>query len=367
MKTKQRPQGVTLIELLTVVTVIIVVAAVAIPAVRILTRDLKIREAARDLQVFLADVQAEARATGNAGIWIERDPESPNSSVIVYRVKNPPAYSGDFYNAKAVLEVNAGGAFIYFPQATCSLMDPATPLRSYGQAGNRVRLEFRGVELFLSAFGGVVNDPVFNNPSYQFQVDRRSWATGDLPVGTFPYQSFEVYPQPIKRSTRFLQLPENTFIDLSKSGFSVLDLDGDGLADLPGMGSELRVDPTDTTPGDVIVMFGGDGAVDWVASKNLVSPTPPPSQTLYLFLCMDNRTTTEELNPALPAGPTYPDPLPYYSTLNEAQNLWIAFGRNGRLSLGENSEPTERGSDNEPDVLRASRSIARQQIQMQAD
>ena len=376
MRFMKTSRGLTLIELLTVVTLVIVIAAVAIPAVRILTRDIKIREAARDFQVFLADVQSEAKATGSAGIWIERDPAAPNTSLSVYRVTTPPPYSGDFFDVTLEMVYDGVDAVIYFPVDGAGLMveDP-TVLRSYGRVGNRLRLDHKTVDLYLDSYQGVANSPGRDIPSHVWRIDRRLGGTGGLPVNTvvtpvFTDISFEVFPQPVKRSTRVIQLPDDTFLDLSKSGFSVLDLNGDGLADGPLLGSELALTPA--TNGDVVIMFNDTGAIDHAYfTATTAGPSIVPVQSFFLFLCMDNRESEADYLYSYPPTSDYgtadPDSFAFYKTLNEPQNLWFAFGRNGRISVSENSEPSERPSNRLADVLWASRSIARQQIQIQAD
>ena len=376
MKTVKKTRGVTLIELLTVVTLVIVVAAVAIPAVRILTRDIKIREAARDLQVFLADVQAEAKATGSAGIWIERDPAAPNTSVTVHRVSTPPPSSGDYFDVTVEMVYDGADALVYFPVDGASLMveDP-TILRSYGKTGSRLRLDHKTVDLYLDSYQGVANSPVRDLPSHVWRIDRWIGGTGNLPVNSpvtpvFTDVTFEVFPLPVKRSTRVFQLPDDTFLDLSKSGFAVLDLNGDGLADDPLMGSELGLKPA--TAGDIVIMFDEAGVIDRAYFTGVsTAPTMLPMQSFFLFLCMDNRESEADYLYSYPPANGYDatdlDTVSFYKTLNEPQNLWFAFGRNGRISVSENSEPSERPSNQLADVLWASRSIARQQIQIQAD
>ena len=372
MRFMKTSRGLTLIELLTVVTLVIVIAAVAIPAVRILTRDIKIREAARDFQVFLADVQSEAKATGSAGIWIERDPAAPNTSLSVYRVTTPPPYSGDFFDVTAEMVYDGVDAFIYFPVNGAGLMEPNV-LRTYGIVGNRLRLDHKTVDLYLHSYRGVENSPGREFPSHVWRIDRWIGGTGGIPVNTAPvpvtYTSFEVFPIPIKRSTRVFQLPDDTFLDLSKSGFSVLL--NNGVAGNANMGSELALNTPASLLPAVVVMFDEAGAIDSVFSTNDPNSRLITTQTFYMFLCMDNRESEADYLYSYPPtsdyGTTDPDSFAFYKTLNEPQNLWFAFGRNGRISVSENSEPSERPSNRLADVLWASRSIARQQIQIQAD
>jgi hypothetical protein len=119
-------------------------------------------------------------------------------------------------------------------------------------------------------------------------------------------------------------------------------------------------------------MFNDTGAIDHAYfTAATAGPSVVPVQSFFLFLCMDNRESEADYLYSYPPtsdyGTTDPDSFAFYKTLNEPQNLWFAFGRNGRISVSENSEPSERPSNRLADVLWASRSIARQQIQIQAD
>ena len=358
-------RGLTLVEMLVVIALVVTLTALAIPTVRILTRDVRVREAGRDLQAFLTDVQTAARAEGQAGIWLERDPVSPNTALQVFRVKTPPPYMGDLYESRCdVINDPTGilgpaGVFVDFLLTTnpnVSLYTAADPISGFFPD---IQIDAKGPRYRISAVIGSFNRG--GNTYHRVQLASYPHTTGSLPPGLSTNLPFKIFGQPTKQNLRQVTLPKQTYIDLGKSGFTPLDTTGDGLADTTG--AELAVNANDTAPGPVIIMFGSDGSVESLLTKQLTKVFPA-GQSLFLLLAMDERGQTGEFNPPLDvtAFPAYGTPGAY-TTIDNLSNLWLVFGRNGRVTLADAGDPALRSSDSIGDVLRASRALALEQIQ----
>ena len=88
-------RGFTLVELLIVITIMLVMVGVAIPTIRLLVKGDKVREAAREVNLFIESARAEAIINGHAGVWLERDKDL-NKVTRIFKVKRPAKYGGDF-------------------------------------------------------------------------------------------------------------------------------------------------------------------------------------------------------------------------------------------------------------------------------
>lgn len=358
----------TLVELLAVIGIIVLVAALAIPGVRMLTSDMKVREAGRGLQSFMQQVHSDAKLNGGAGFWIERDITAPNTGVAVYRVRRPPAFTGDRLDSVCTIIndptgaiTGAPGVFADFnqtlnPSVQALVTNWLDPTRNITRP--QIRFDFKGRTYEITA--GAVS-----GPSFRVQLGVLNHDTGGMPAGTYPNQKFSIIPPPVKLSTRAFLLPTETYIDLALSGFTPLDFDGDSQADTSG--TELAVNSGDAAPGPVIVLFGPDGSIDRVISKNLAGGFPS-GQTLFLYVVQDLRKETGEFNVTLDVT-NYPGygaaGTSLYANVDNLTNLWLTFGRNGQVTLSENSDATDRATNGIGDVMWGARSVAINQDQIQ--
>ncbi|HRF01609.1 MAG TPA: prepilin-type N-terminal cleavage/methylation domain-containing protein [Pirellulaceae bacterium] len=386
MNDRMRRTGFTLVEMLVVVGLVVVLAALAIPTVRMLTADLKVREAGRDLQSFVQDAQNAARSEGEAGIWIQRDPIAPNTSLLLYRVKMPVPFSGDFDHSACRIVNEATGLFADFPltlsgplakhnnPSIADVFATAGPLNVFD-----LRFGQKGFHFFANTVGTSYSEAGVD----YWRVPLNVYATAPgypasatlptplLPQGASPLTEFEVRRPPIRQNLRQLTMPNGTFIDLSLSGFSAIDFDGDNSASTVGvdaLGTDLAVD-AGSGDGYVLILFGSDGSIDSVrTSTGIVSF--PSGQSLFLLVANDRRNDGESYD--APDGlvaanfPDYGTPG-FPRTIDDRSNLWLTLGRNGRVTLSDMSDVVARTSDSVGDTLIAARSLAIDQVQVQAE
>ena len=204
-------RGLTLVELLVVLGILMILMGIAATAVKTGTRGKKQREAARQVNAFVAGAQARAMELGRpVGIEIIRHGglSSGNSSLMMYMIESPPPYAGDTTTAVATLTAPSGGVFTATFDATTASMLTVT---DFIKAGDRVRFNYRGTNFRITAID------ITTNPSYPALT--LTWDTGQSPprhsAGTYPFQ---IYPQPIRSSVTPLQLPSDMTIDLAFSG-----------------------------------------------------------------------------------------------------------------------------------------------------
>lgn len=93
-------RGATLLELLTVIIVLMMITSITVPVVAPHAQGRRIREGARMLSTFINAGRTRAIETGRpAGVWIERMPNLPEASNMVFLAEIPPVYCGDFLDS----------------------------------------------------------------------------------------------------------------------------------------------------------------------------------------------------------------------------------------------------------------------------
>ncbi|MCO6456734.1 MAG: type II secretion system protein [Pirellulaceae bacterium] len=108
----RRRRGLTLVELLMVVFILVILVAVTLPIVRPALQGRKIREAARQVNVYFATAQAMASEKGRpVGVWIERStlgdvdgdglPDAA-AGIELFLAEIAPPYTGDLIGATGV-------------------------------------------------------------------------------------------------------------------------------------------------------------------------------------------------------------------------------------------------------------------------
>ena len=236
----------TLIELLVVVIILVILASVTTAMVQPLSGGREIREAARQVNAFIAGGPARAAELGRpSGVWLERAPSTTNTVFELYAADTPPIYAGDLTGATA--------RFVSNTQVT---MTGATSMATSGfvQPGDLIRFDYKGP---LYPIIAPVSAPTINfthGPS------------GDLPPPPHAANAqvpFQIYRQPRKSSIKPLQLPTNAALDLTHSGFGPAGVEFNAAA------------------GPVIIMFASDGAVERVYYNNT---SGRPTRNIHLLV-----------------------------------------------------------------------------------
>lgn len=359
---KSHRLGFTLVELLVLIAVLITVTAILIPTVRFVLSDRKIRESTRVVDSFITEAQTEAVSTGIGGIWIERDPNSPDSATRIYKIKSLPPYTGDFLGATCqILQGGTNGnealngidddgdnlrdnlyqAIIQFD------MNTSANVINLVQAGDLIQFDFKGPWYVIG------DTPTWPGGGAQVTNPVRVFSASG-PIPTFPPVAgpvnvrFKIMRMPERASASYVDLPRDTMIDLSKSGLTVLDLNGNLIGDDPlSQGNEFAqvINP----PSAVQIIFGKDGGIDTIIANGVAAR---PDRSIHLLLAVDERENNADFGPNST------------KTLENLSNFWLTITRQGAVSTSPVADVTT--DPNPPnltfvgDVLRSSRRNARQ-------
>jgi prepilin-type N-terminal cleavage/methylation domain-containing protein len=363
-----RRRGVTLTELLVVVSIVVLLAGALVPVMQPVLRGQKVREASRQVSVFMTGAQARAVELGRpVGVWIERaahDGDLPNlwyTSHRLYLAEQPPPYTGDVFDARVVLNIDMSrgvGFAQYINPATqahcCSTLFASVqrglPLVNPGdliQFNGRGPLfpvsrypDSNGIEFLFNA-----NDPAQAQTLMQFI--RTGPATQDIAVFD-PGVRFQIIRRPTKTSASPLELPRNSAVDLSVSGYGSPFTFGSPFAP-PADGSGARFRQIQPQY-DVVIMFSPSGGIDRV---HYIShdPTFPsfweiPQGSIHVMLARDDQVGRDILgNPNIARinGDIVTDHNLFVAgslgsaNLRDEDNIWLTIsGQNGRVLTNPN-------------------------------
>ncbi|MCC9609303.1 prepilin-type N-terminal cleavage/methylation domain-containing protein [Blastopirellula sp. JC732] len=269
-------RGVTLVELLVVVTLLSILLGIAATAARTGTRGKKQREAARQVNAFLAGARTRAVELGRSvGVEIVNNrPNEPQAGITLFMVETPPAYAGD--TTSAVCEMTEkpsaalGGrtATLRFNISTTSLLYDDNFLK----VNDVVFLGYSKQPYRVAQVNPLDNmsTPVTRSVVIAWNVDQPaplSWigASGVF-MAPYPTSTFRIYRQPQRNNVSPLQMPTGSCIDLLFSGLGTT-------------GQELRsYDDTNSAVPDESypkIMFSPNGTVDafYVQPKGTAATT----------------------------------------------------------------------------------------------
>lgn len=348
--------GFTLVEILIVIAIMLVLVSIAIPALRTLTKSDTVREAAREVNLFIESARSDAIVNGFAGVWLERNGDL-NEVTRIFKVKRPPRYRGDFADVKCYVQPIATANTdpfdttqfnIYFLQSENSLFFQNANGQVPIKINDRIQLGGSG------PWYQIMTDPVQDTPnnldpnwngnacfritaalntlSYDSSNSYSGMTFNNYLVPLAGEVNFQIERAPKISTREVLNLPKDTFIDLKHSGFAVdFSVDQTTLVDGERLGGNefANHDPNNgATPAPaavdklfpVLITFRKDGSVDRVdyqvyptaaASPQMFTPSSEfPRSNIFLLIA----TKPENLDPN-------------HNSLQDLDNLWVMISR----------------------------------------
>jgi prepilin-type N-terminal cleavage/methylation domain-containing protein len=327
--TATRLRGVTLIELLVVVAILAILLAVSLTILRPVMKEMKVREASRMLNAYLAGVQARAVELDRpvaAYFEVRRYQSSADvpmaAAYQVFYAESPPPYAGDMAEARIIVE---GGTTVSGTHGPVSLAyfdgagtetpnnefdDPesSAALTRLCEVGDLIRFDFKGPWYEIKDFNVEPNKPgvIYSTLYY-----------GAPPAGTVPYQ---ILRKPRKSMVAPLDMPTPMIVDVGSSG---VGLSG-------AFYQNQQVTTEQTVP--LIISFSPQGGIDrvYVGFKNpatglLGYDVQRPAGAVHLLIGWVDKLG--DLN-----GDTIPD------NLVDGGNRWVSIGNvTGRITTSENA------------------------------
>jgi len=307
----RRRRAFTLVELLVVVAMLIIVVSVLTTAMQPVVAGREIREAARQLNAFIAGSVARAAENGRpAGIWIERSAAKSNAAFDIFFAEVPPLYAGDAVSSTAQFQ---SATQVQLQQA--SLATVADFIRQ----GDRIRFNYAGPWYEITA---VTPGPP---PTVTFTLANNAANQKPPP----PYSTGDNVPFQIERGPRKspvspMQMPSNTAIDLAHSGVGT---------------SGPQFNSAQPNP---VIMFAPGGSVDRVYLHNGTAFGPQHVlKTIHLLV----------------GRPDQVGQTPGNLGTEPNDNRWISINaQTGRVITTENMGAVDRDSDG--DVMDDARQFA---------
>ena len=374
--------GITLTELLVVVSIVVLLSSALIPLLQPVMRGQRVREASRQLNVFLAGAQARATASGRpVGVWIERaghEPTDPFNSWYtaqdLYLAEQPAPYTGDLLESRVLVQPSDPREREW---RALYNWDPTRPDLALNCCGSlfptwQQSLQAEDARLAIAMPGDMIR---FNGrgPSYVIQEITPNWITFLVPSNLRPmvrklvhpppnaagpddpslagFQSgvpFEIFRRPVKASGTPLELPRNTGIDLSLSGYGTpfnspyAALNGYNTFIPPASPYAARFREINPEY-DIVIMFKPEGGVDriYYVSHEMELPSfwEVPQGMIGLMLARDDqigRNIQGVLNIDGNHVQNIVRPLGE-ANLRDADNLWLSIStQSGRLQTAPN-------------------------------
>ena len=270
--------GFTLIELVVVVSILAIVGVMVIPSLRTLNEDRKVRDTARVVGAVFAAARERAAVDGQSGVEIVSIPANaepgqpfvynlPNMGLVLYQLRSIPPYAGDTFGA-ACQSAPGSAANRLVINFTCSNLEQAGV-----RINDSIELNNSGVKLPIVSLSPMEVEYLAPSPPVPVNVD-------------LPYK---IYRQPRRIESSAVRLPNNLFLNLAFSGYTV-------------DGAEMNlVNPPNSDPLDVgynipmQVWFGSDGSVTRVFNRNLAAMVPATSP-INLLMCSANRESADLTN-----------------------------------------------------------------------
>ena len=311
-------------------------------------RGREVREAARNINVYVKNAQARAKELGRpVGIVIDRSPNDPNLGYQLSLAEEVPPFTG--WTAFSKAKVNGDMAQVV------EVLGPGNESQSIltavdVQPNDQIRFNYRGQRYR-------VRRVIPNTATIQFEMDGVDTTRHTIsPNHAVP---FEVFRRPRKTLSTPLELPTGTAVVLSLSGVGLTgNLEESRLSASIGLTEFQSVDesvlanaPFQARDMPLTIMFTPENEVDrvyrvlpppnvnWPAYRNF--PPKRPQAKIFLFLGKDTL-----------------DPL---NNLVDGTNLWITIDpHSGSVTTAPNGVAVDDISTLESSDLRATIASSRQ-------
>ncbi len=327
----------TLIELLMVISIMTLLMAVAIPAVRPAFKDRTLREAARQVNTFIAGARARAQAVGRpVGVWIERldgTTMGSRSATMLYMAEVAPPFMGGTIDSRVM--VMPTGNLVFSAGFDGSIL---ATMVAVGETFS-IKFDHKGFLYIGDRLPDVAGNPVF-------QIVLPTGVPPGASVGG-PGLPFEITRAPVRSPVKPLELPGDAVIDLGVSGYGTRTNQFDSQFNPSPLPPPLL--PITQSP--VIITFTPAGNVDWVFVRNT---SFRPFGTLHLLI----GRRAQVVDPWTANFATLGDD----ANLSNLTSLWVSIGhQTGRVLTAENDVAA---GATLAERIRAARSFARDAIRM---
>ncbi len=340
-------RGITLVELLVVVSILMMLMVVAVPVIRPGLESRRMREAARQVNVYLASAQAQAARLGRpVGVELVRDPDAPQMCRVLQQVEVPPPYAGDTLDTRIQLQRGsydlADGRTYVFAQLAGGSVSPGL-----FRKGDWLQVNYQGPYYQIVDGPDADNDGFLDGFPLTLKIDLRGGV--DLPWPSSAWSMpmpFQIVRSPEKGAALPLRLPEKTCIDLAFSGTDTLWFQ----AGLQNASGAWVADPT-----PVLVLFAPAGGVEsiWRGRMVVLGGQERPIGTRFsalepIFLLVGRpERVPRDLDPAVYNASNYFS-LAEDGLLNprDLTNLIVAIRpQNGMITTSEVASVTQPGED----------------------
>ncbi len=371
---RQRFRGVTLIELMVVITIIVILLGVAVPLIKPALGDRKLREASRQVAMFLELAKSRAAETGRAhGVIFHRDAGSADTTDTSLPGANlngvhcfqmslaaaPRPFSGDD-GALVSIVASGGNTIAQFNTDTSTTAGGANSQlppfieRGFIKVGDSIRINYRGP---LYRITGISPLPTGTPPRYSttpltidLVIALPSGSGASLPPVSGTSYPYQIIRQPVASIGSPQELPTGIVLDTMHSGFSSGTLQqlgpqfGGGtsrLGNLAPWPSNSSTGQSDSSNVQIAIMFDPDGRVETVYSAYHVIGTVAPNERwvirgevplspIHLLIGRQNQTMYDA------ASATATDVAT--NNLQDPSTLWVTVNQlTGRISTSENT------------------------------
>ena len=219
-------RGITLIELLVAMTILLMITAITLPVIAPNLATRRIREAARDVDVYLGVARNRAIELGRP-VGVMLAPMSIGSQSLpatstLFQVEVPPPYGGQSINSTATVQQTSTTS----PPTTATTwnMKPGVTGDYFDttqvHVNDRVRLNHEGPFYVVNAVTASLATLSLSAQTFTSGY-QPPWPLSSAGSTSLPAVPFEVFPHPIRSSVPPLQLPSGAIVDLQYSGIDV--------------------------------------------------------------------------------------------------------------------------------------------------